>query len=189
MNKRMSRLRRLSAHGAMILTGSLSIAAAQPKPAEPKSVDAEPQSTSATFGDWVLRCNRIEAGDQSQRVCEVAQTIIIQGQQAPVAEIAIGRLKKAEPFRVTVVLPVNVAFPSSPQVHLDGQPALDLAWKRCLPNGCFADATPKDEIFRSWRAAKANGRIDTKDAFGRNVGVTISFRGLSHALDALNKEP
>ena len=162
---------------------------AQPKPPEQKPVDAEPQSTSATFGDWVLRCNRMAIGDQPQRVCEVAQTIIIQGQQAPVAELAIGRIKKSDPLNVTVVLPVNVAFPSAPLVHLDGQPSLELTWKRCLPSGCFADASAKDDVLRAWRAAKANGRIETKDAFGRNVVVTISFRGVSQALDALNKEP
>jgi invasion protein IalB len=163
---------------------------AQPKPAEQRLVETEPQSTTATFGDWVLRCNRMaEASGQAQRVCEVAQTIIIQGQQAPVAEVAIGRIKKADPLHVTVVLPVNVVFPSAPQVSLDGQPPLELSWKRCLPNGCFADATPKEEVLRNWRAAKTNGRIETKDAFGRNVAVTISFRGLSQALDALNKEP
>jgi invasion protein IalB len=136
-----------------------------------------------------MRCNRIEVENQAQRVCEVAQTIIIQGQQAPVAELAIGRIKKADPLRVTVVLPINVSFPSAPQVHLDGQPMLELSWKRCLPNGCFADASPKDDVFRGWRAARTTGRIETKDAFGRNVVVTLSFRGLSQALDALNKEP
>jgi invasion protein IalB len=168
---------------------------AQTKPADSsaagKPVGAEPQSTSATFGDWVMRCNRMEVAEQTQRVCEVAQTIIIQGQQAPVAELAIGRIKKADPLRVTVVLPVNVAFPSAPQVYSDATStdALELAWKRCLPRGCFADAIPKEEIFRRWRAAKTTGRIETKDAFGRNVVVTISFRGLAQALDALNKEP
>jgi len=106
-----------------------------------------------------------------------------------VAEVAIGRIKKADPLRVTVVLSMNVSFPSAPQVNLDGQPGLELAWKRCLPNGCFADAIPKDDVIRAWRAARTTGRIETTDAFGRNVVVTISFRGLSQALDALNKEP
>ena len=142
-------------------------------------VDAEPQSTTATFGDWVMRCNRImEASGQAQRACEVAQTIIIQGQQAPVAEVAIGRIKKADPLRITIVLPVNVTFPSAPKVFFEAKDAegLELAWKRCLPNGCFADATPKDEIVRLWRGSKTPGRIETKDAYGRNVVVTISFR-------------
>lgn len=175
---------------ATIFLWSSSSLCAQPRPAEQKPVEAEPQSTSATFGDWVMRCNRIsDTSGQAQRVCEVAQTIIIQGQQAPVAEVAIGRIKKSDPLLVTVVLPINVAFPSTPQISLDGHPALDLTWKRCLPNGCFADAAPKDDVIRYWRAAKTTGRIETKDAFGRNVVVTISFRGLAQALDALNKEP
>ena len=172
----------------LILFGFVPGSYAQPKPPEGSAVSADPQSTSATYGDWVLRCNRVDIENQTQHVCEVAQTIIIQGQQAPLAELAIGRIKKTDPLRVTVVLPINVSFPSAPQVNLDGHPALELMWKRCLPNGCFADASPKDEVFRGWRAAKTNGRIETKDAFGRNVVVTISFRGLAQALDALNKE-
>jgi invasion protein IalB len=157
-----------------------------------RAVEAEPQSTTATFGDWVMRCNRIpEAGGQTQRVCEVAQTVIIQGQQAPVAEVAIGRIKKADPLRITIVLPVNVTFPSAPRVYSDAKDTegLELMWKRCLPNGCFADTNPKDEIIRAWRGSRTPGRIETRDAFGRNVVVTISFRGLSQALDALGKEP
>jgi invasion protein IalB len=161
---------------------------AQTRPPEPGKVEAEPQSTSATFGDWVLRCSRMEMSGQTQRLCEVAQTIIVQGQQAPIAEVAIGRIKKADPLHVTVVLPINVSFPSAPQINLEGQASLELTWRRCLPNGCYADATPKDELLRAWRAAKTTGRIDTKDASGRNVVVTISFRGLAQALDALNKE-
>ena len=184
--------------GAVVF-GSSSPPYAQTRPSEQtrpsdssstgRPVEAEPQSTSATFGDWVMRCNRMEVSGQAQRVCEVAQTIIIQGQQAPIAELAIGRIKKADPLRVTVALPINVSFPSAPQVNLDGQPSLELTWQRCLPSGCFADATPKDDVFRGWRSAKTTGRIETKDAFGRNVVVTISFRGLAQALDALNKEP
>ncbi len=58
-----------------------------------------------------------------------------------------------------------------------------------LPNGCYVDSSPKDEVLRGWRNAKTTGRIETKDAFGRNVVVTVSFRGLSQALDTLNKEP
>lgn len=155
-----------------------------------RAVDADPQSTSASFGDWVLRCNRMDTGGQTQRVCEVAQTIVIRGQQVPVAELAIGRLKKTDPLRVTVVLPTNVAFPSAPRIFSEARDTdgFELSWKRCLPNGCFADAILKDEVFRSWRGSRTTGRIETKDAFGRNVVVTISFRGFSQALDALNKE-
>jgi invasion protein IalB len=173
----------------VLLLGASSELFAQAKSSEPPPVSADPQSTSATYGDWVMRCSRVTVESQPQRVCEVVQTILIQGNQAPVAELAFGRVKKGEPLRATVVLPVNVSFPSTPQVQLEAQPGLDFTWKRCLPNGCYADATPKEDVLRAWRGAKTTGRIETKDAFGRNVVVTISFRGFAQALDALSKEP
>lgn len=162
-----------------------------PPPELAKPLDTEPQSTSATFGDWVLRCNRMNIAAQFQRVCEVAQTIVVQGQRTPVAEVAIGRIKKADPLRITIILPVNVSFPSAPRIFSEAKDTagIELTWRRCLHNGCFADALPKDEIIHGWRGSKAAGRIETKDAFGRNVTVAISFRGLAQALDALAKEP
>lgn len=80
--------------GAIVLFGLGSQAFAQPpksvaaapaaKPERP--VDAEPNSTVASFGDWTLRC-QIRAQDQ----------------QNPMAELAVGRLKKADPLRLTIV--------------------------------------------------------------------------------------
>src|ERR1700730_17545437 len=102
--------------GAVVFLGLGSQAIAQvPKSAPPaakpeplRTVDAEPNSTVASFGDWVLRCQRNGSGADTQRVCEVAQQIRAQEQQNPVAELAIGRVKKADPLRLTIVLPVNV---------------------------------------------------------------------------------
>jgi invasion protein IalB len=96
--------------GAIVFLGLGSQAFAQLKPEPPRSVDALPNSTLASFGDWALRCQRLGNGAEAQRVCEVAQQIRGQDQQNPVAELAIGRLKKADSLRLTVVLPVNVTF-------------------------------------------------------------------------------
>jgi invasion protein IalB len=153
-------------------------------------VDAEPQTTTASFGDWVKRCQRVTVGGAPQRLCEVAQTVQVQGQPGPIAELAIGRVKKEDPLSVTLVLPVNVGFPSAPKVALDGKPAdsAELAWRRCLQGGCYADAPIKDDLLRLWRASDAAGRIEARDAVGRPIAVSISFRGLAQALDALAKE-
>src|SRR5262249_52420613 len=58
-------------------------------PAEPGA----PSATTASYGDWVLRCSQTA----DTPVCEVAQTIYVQGQQAPIAVVAIGREKKSAP--------------------------------------------------------------------------------------------
>ena len=103
--------------------GSLAVAEAPKSPApatmrrsEPSQslVDTTPTSTSASFGDWVLRCQRVGNGAEMLHVCEVAQQIRAQDQQNPLAELAIGRLKKTDPLLLTVVLPVNVTFPTAP---------------------------------------------------------------------------
>ncbi len=153
-------------------------------------VDAEATSTSASFGDWVMRCQRTGSGIDMQRVCEVAQQIRAKDQQEPVAELAIGRLKKNEPLHLTLVLPVNVALPDAPSFSADSDKPepLDLGWRKCLAGGCFADAIVKDDMLHRWRSLTSPGRITWKDASGREIAIGVSFRGLAQALDALNKE-
>jgi invasion protein IalB len=157
----------------------------------PRPVDAEPNSTLASFGDWTLRCQRLGNGAEAQRVCEVTQQIRSQDQQNPVAELAIGRLKKADPLRLTLVLPVNVTFSNPPSFSADGKAPepLDLGWRKCLPGGCIADALLKDDVLRRWKIQASAERITWTDAAGRDLAIGLSFRGLTQALDALSKEP
>jgi invasion protein IalB len=157
--------------------------------AAPAPVSSEPQMTTASFGDWVERCQRVAGALERAKVCEVAQTIRVEGQSGPIAQIAIGRLKKGDPLKVKLILPVNVAFPSAPKIGLDKKgDALELTWRRCLPVGCTADAEIGDNAPASWRAA-ANGQIESKTASGQDFRFAMSFRGLPQALDALAREP
>src|SRR6478609_9726205 len=85
-------------------------------PAAPPSIPAvssEPTVTTASFGDWTLRCQRIVDAARAARVCEVAQVLQAQGQQAPLAQVALGRLANGEPVRITAVMPASVSFPGS----------------------------------------------------------------------------
>lgn len=166
-------------------------AQAQPaatKPAARPPVSAEPNMTTATFGDWVLRCQRLPQSG-AERVCEVAQTMQVQGQNAPVAQFAIGRASKSEPLRATAVVPASISFPSNVQVALDKDASpLQLDWRRCLPGGCFADLVVKEDQLKRWRTASESGRLVFKDASGREIAIPLSFQGLGPALDALAKE-
>lgn len=177
----------------LAVTASVPVHAQSPRPkpaAEaPPAVPSEPGSTTATYGDWVLRCQRL-GGEGPSRVCEVAQTIQAQGQAAPVAQIALGRLPGQEGLRLTALLPANVSFPSSVRVAevKDAKNGLDLAWRRCIPGACVADGAATDAVLSAWRKAEEAGRIAFKDADGREVVVSLSLRGLGPALDALGKE-
>ena len=161
---------------------------AAPLPAAKPAPDAA-DMTTATFGDWLLRCRLTETGKPG-RTCEVVQTVMIQGQAAPFAQLALGHPTPADPLHFTAVVPPNVTFPSALRVSFDEKDAqpVDVSWTRCLPGGCFASlALPKDVLAR-WRARDDAGRLGFKNGAGQDATVAISFRGLARALDALAKE-
>ena len=137
-----------------------------------------------------MRCQRTADGDKVVKSCEAAQTIQVQGQTAPIAQIGIGRLSPGEPLRITVILPPNITLPSNVHVVTDEKddPGIELAWRRCLPGGCIADVKLDPEMIKSWRVRSAPGKLSFKDATGRVVAIPFSFRGLAQSLDALAKE-
>ena len=138
--------------------------------------------------DWVERCQRVNANGEARRLCEVALTVTAQGQTQPLAELAIGRAKKNDPLRLTLVLPVNVSFPSTPKASVEGDDPLEFAWRQCVPAGCFADAAFPVDTQRTWRDAKT-AKVESKAAGGQGFSFNVSLRGLPQALDALAREP
>lgn len=161
------------------------------KVAQPASapVSATPEKTTASFGDWMLRCESVAA--QAKRVCEVAHMITLQGQSSPVAQLAIGKLASSEGQQLTIVLPPNIAIAAKPQVSTakTGGTPIELVWQRCLPGACFASASVSQAVIGDLGAQTEPGRIMFKNAADQEVALPLSFRGLSQAMAALAKEP
>jgi invasion protein IalB len=171
---------------ALLAVLALPAAAEPPAPAAPPPVGAEPSVTTASYGDWTARCEK-HGGERAQRICEAVQTVQLPDRQVAVAQIAFGRAASGDPLKLVVVLPVDVWFPSSVKVAANdkGGGAVELAWRRCLPVGCFAESASSDEAARRWRGETGQGRITYKDGVNRDVSLPVSFRGLAQALDAL----
>lgn len=196
---RSPRLRSALAGLAALL--SASVATAQtPSPAPRPEVPADPAVTTATFGDWLLRCVRQPApaeeaakknGALGAQTCEVVQTVKVQGQTQPIAQLAIGRLPDNEQLIMTAVLPVNISLPGQVGVIVDpkapAEGAIILEWKRCAGGSCFADTRPDAKSLKPLRTGEA-GQIRFADAGGRIVSVPVSWRGLDQALTALEKQ-
>jgi invasion protein IalB len=158
-----------------------------PVAAKPETDSAD--MTTATYGDWLLRC-RQAPGQTPAKNCELVQSLIVQGQTAPIAQLAFGYAGPKQPLFFTAVVPVNVAFPSAVRLALDekDKAPLEAAFTRCLPTGCFASASMTDEMLTKWRAHDQAGRLTFKNGAGQETAVPMSFRGLSRALEALMKE-
>jgi invasion protein IalB len=163
---------------------------AKPTPAAPAPVSDEPAATTASFGDWLMRCQRTGEGEKAVRICEAAQTLQLQGQTAPIAQIGIGRLAAGEPLHITIILPPNIALPGNVHVATEEKDdgGIDLTWRKCLPGGCVAESRLESDTIKYWRGRTAAGKLSYKDAQGRVVAIPFSFRGLAQSLDALAKE-
>jgi len=181
---------RIAAAAFTILTASSAGAFAADSAAAPP-VGAEPQNTSASYGDWILRCARTD-GPQGVRVCELQQQFQInnaQGQSQPFGQLSIGRLNPKDPMHVTFIVSPNVAFPSDVKLmsdEKDTQPVV-LNWSNCVPSGCRADGEFKDDQLKRWKAMTANGHLVFRPSNGKDVPINVSVRGLAQALDALVK--
>lgn len=165
-------------------------AAQSPPPTAPPSTAPAPDRTTASFGDWVLQCHRRGEGSAAVRVCELGQTYQRPGEPGPQAQVALGRAAPGEPLLLTVLVPSNVAIQPPPKVTLEGPnaQAFDLAWIRCLPSGCYANAVVSDQVLKKLNLQKDNGRLNYRDGLERDTAVPISFRGFSEALDAFHRE-
>lgn len=145
-----------------------------------------PTRTTATYEDWTVRCETPPGAQQ--KTCEVFQAQQ-QGQSGPVSQIAIGRAGKSGPHKLVAQIPVNVWLAGAPRLLLDDkQPPIALGFKRCVPGGCFADADIPDDLLRRLKGRAEPGRLEYKDAIQRDVGIPVSFKGFSQAIDALAKQ-
>jgi invasion protein IalB len=149
-----------------------------------------PQSTTATYGDWVVQC-QTQAGPPPQKLCDMAQVAQaqVQGRTVPFSRIGIARPAKGEPIRFIVQVPVNVSFATNVRIQTaDADPGIVAPFARCLPSGCFADFDLKEEMLRKFRAAAAGGKLTFADAGGHEVSAPVSFSGFAQAFEALMKE-
>ena len=151
-------------------------------PAAPAAVDPNtPQTTTATYQDWVVRC---ETKPGAPKVCEAVQGVQVQGQQGLVAQIVFGRLKKEDPVRLIIELPRGVWLQGAVTVQTSDKAApIALAYTRCL-NGCLAELELKNDQLNALKASEGPGIINFVDGTQRKVQLPLSFKGFSAALDA-----
>jgi invasion protein IalB len=161
----------------------------QPPPApaqQPAGVPQEPQSTTATYGDWLVRCVT-QPGPPPQKNCDMEQVAQNSGGQ-PISRVGIPMPAKGQPPRLIILLPNNVSIAGGVKVEVAKDRALALPFRRCVPAGCIADTDLKDEELKHFRAETEPGKILYRDAGDRDVVIPISFKGFAQAFDALLKQ-
>ncbi|WP_245454293.1 invasion associated locus B family protein [Aquabacter cavernae] len=162
-------------------------APAAQKPALGASEDEGPTRTSATYDDWVVRCERGE-GTGGAKVCEVAQTLQIgNAQQGLTAQVVFGKLKSDAPLRLVLQLPVGVWLPAGAQLTVgdNGKP-IPVAFKFCI-RACIADVDLTPQQASAISSATGAGSLVFQDRNQSTITLPISLKGLSAALSARDK--
>jgi len=144
----------------------------------------KPQRTTATYEDWVVRCEMHVA----IKVCEMTQSAQMKGQTQPVSQIVIGRQSKNGAIKITFRVPISVWLASGVTLTADdGHGLIAANFSRCIPAGCIAETDIDETVITEMRALKKNGALRFKDANQRDVAVPVSFKGFGDAYDALSK--
>ena len=161
----------------------------QQQQAAPPQAAQVPQRTTASYGDWVVRCDLL-AGPPPQKNCDMEQMAQVQGQANPISRVAIPLPAKAQPPKLIVQLPVNATFAGGVKIALDAKDAgVTAPFTRCVPAGCLAEIELKDPELKRFRAANtAEGSMQYKDAGERDVKIPLSLKGFAQAYDALLKQ-
>jgi invasion protein IalB len=164
-----------------ILAGALLLAALNPASAQPS-----PQQTTATYEDWIVRCETA-AGPPPKKICEMVQSTQMQG-QGVISQVAVARPVKGQPVKIVVQLPNGVWLPTGVRLVVGAaDPGLTATFKRCLA-GCFADFEVKDDTIKKFRSMTEPGQIQFKDGTTKDISLPLSFKGFGAAFDALLKE-
>ena len=175
--------------------GQVGIAAAQapaPPAAATPGAPSAPQQTTATYEDWIVRCET-HAGPPPQKFCEMVQFTQVKGGQGGqggiVSQIAIGRPVKGQPVKLVIQLPIGVWLPTGIKLMASAKDAgLLTTFKRCLPQACFTDAEINADMIRKFRTTTEAGQIQFKDGNQKDASLPVSFKGFGTAYDALQKE-
>ena len=149
---------------------------------------AAPQQTTATYDDWIVRCEA-QPGPPPQKTCEMVQFTQVKGQPGVLTQIAIGRPVKGQPIKLVIQVPISVWLPTGVRLHSNGKDfGISATFKRCMPTACFAELDVKDDTIRKFRSTTEAGKLEFKDANQKDIALPVSFKGFGVAYDALSKE-
>lgn len=156
---------------------------AAPPPAAPAARAVPvPDRTTASYGDWTLRCQ--QAAGAEGRSCDVMLTVLDQRAQ-PLVQLVMRR--GPGPANLVLTAQVGVsATVSEPARLLVGETAIStLPFQRCLVQGCFAEVQ-QEEAQITGAAGQAEAlQLQYRNGEGAPLAFPIPLRGLAAALQAL----
>ena len=160
-----------------------------------------PQARVQKFDDWYYRCIDGKAQDGSVTTsCEVAQIATVkQGDQdvniltlavakapTPTATDKKATKQPANELVLTTLVPLNMYLPAGISIDAGDKPVVQLGYRNCNQTGCWAQQKLDAKMVAALaKATDGIGHVQMMN--GQKVNIKFSLKGLSTALDALQK--
>ncbi|OYX13227.1 MAG: hypothetical protein B7Z15_07975 [Rhizobiales bacterium 32-66-8] len=151
----------------------------QPQFSPPPPPGQQPQRTSSTYDDWELRCETLVT-PAPRKVCEIVQFTRVQGQQQPLTQLAIARPEATQAWRLVAQVPAGVSLPKGIRLVLEEKgPAVDLTYRRCMGDACFAEVELKDDVVAKLKARTTGATLVFANGADHDITVPVSFTGFA----------
>lgn len=190
------RARRLILKLAIAAAGILSCCVAAPyaraaaPPATTAPADQGPSQTTATYGDWTLRCTLRGRPGSHNTLCEADLAMHVQGQDGTFVGVAFGPLSASQPPKLVIELPLGVWLQAHPTLYLNAKTksGIEASFTFCT-RSCFASAPLPAGELAALKSASGPGRMEFVDPRRTRISVPVPFDGLKSALAAGEKAP
>jgi invasion protein IalB len=148
--------------------------AQQPAAARPATV---PQPVPETFEKWTLRCFQDAKGAQACRI----ETVVLEASNRPQLAITVRPpVDASTPPVATVTPPWGVLLARGIDMQVDGQQAMRIPVRTCLPTGCLADFSLIDAINGQWQKG-AILKLTMAAANGQSLSIDVPLAGYPKA--------
>lgn len=185
---------------SLIVLSLITGAAASQETPEP-AIEAAPRQTTATYGEWVLRCSHPDA---KGNLCEIVTWVTARdanGNTSTILQIAMGQPEGSAAMRGILQVPLAVRLDAPITVLMNGsgesshegaaadkpEDSMAATYIRCAANGCLAEFPVDDDVLK--RLADAGSLAIRFAMAGRPeaVAIPIATNGLNPAITALNR--
>jgi len=166
--------------GAQFATGAT---AAEPSDGAVKT--EEPIQTTATYGNWTVRCRAAKSAGAG-KLCEMVQAITPAKSPGAIANIALGQPGADAVVRMVIQLPIAISLSEPVSIAVNDKTVATLAYQTCYPNFCVAQAQVPNEAIGRFKAANTM-TLSFSDRTRRTINVKASLKGFTAAYQQLAK--
>lgn len=148
----------------------------------PAAASAQEENLKSTHGDWLVKCGKPAGSKES--ICWVEQKVTSEDRPNVGLTVTYLNPTKGDEGTLQIQAPLGVILPRHLGLKVDGKDVGNVPFLRCFASGCLARAQVPTELLKTLRNGKTAVFIifDTPEA---GIGIPISLKGLSPAIDAL----